>query len=85
LWAWGSVPIDCLAPAVFPSGCSKMARPWLRFSIGGYVGFLFPRLTWLLVAPGRPLTFPRRFRFLPFVSNNYSMSSSYIQAFFSVS
>ncbi len=62
-----------------------MTRPWLRFSIGGYVGFSFPRLARLLVAPGRPLTFPRRFCSSPFVTYNYSMSSYYTQAFFSVS
>ena len=33
----------------------------------GYLGFLFLRLARLLVAPGRPLTFPRLVCFFPFV------------------
>ncbi len=58
----GSLPL-----LFFPVVAQRWLRPWLRFSIGGYVGFSCPCLTWLLVAPGRPLTFPQRLRFLPFV------------------
>ena len=58
-------PLPC--PCCLSQWLLLMARPWLRFSIGGYVGFSCPCLTWLLVAPGRPLTFPQRLRFLPFV------------------
>ena len=65
-----SVTCPCCCSRALPVGL----RPWLRFSLRGFsVGFSFPCLAWLLVAPGRPLAFPRLVCFFPFVSSNYTI------------
>ena len=78
--AWGEPRLGGYQMLFFPCLALRRVRPWLRCSPHvAYVGFLFLCLARLLVAPGRPLAFPQRLRFLPFVIFYYSMYPRYLQ------
>ncbi len=66
LWAWGSPLFGSLPLLLFPF-LPVWFPPLAAVFRLGYLGFLFLRLARLLVAPGRPLTFPRLVCFFPFV------------------